>query len=319
MTETRGGSAILDAATRLGAKLKKVGACEFAGPCPLCGGRDRFSVNTKKDVFSCRGCGVGDDAIALVRHVNRSSYGEALAFLGRDDGGPRPRSLGAAAAAHDNGNGPAALKLWRESGDPCLLVERYLASRELELEDDVAGRVPRWNDDIDALAKLFGPIARGPSIGAMVVLFRSIEDDEPRAIQCTYFDREGRRRVVVGKDGREIKRMSLGPVKGAAIKLDADEDVLAGLFIGEGLETCLTARQHYGLRPCWALGSKGAIGAFPVLDGTECLTILAERDAEREVETCAARWHAAGRKIYVDRSLGGKDLNDVLMARRAQP
>ena len=80
MTETRGGSAssVFDAAKRLGAKLRQAGACEFAGPCPLCGGRDRFSINTKKDVFNCRGCGVGGDAVDLVRHVNRSSRSEAL-------------------------------------------------------------------------------------------------------------------------------------------------------------------------------------------------------------------------------------------------
>ena len=28
---------------------------EFAGPCPHCGGTDRFSINTKDQVFNCRG------------------------------------------------------------------------------------------------------------------------------------------------------------------------------------------------------------------------------------------------------------------------
>ena len=61
-----------------------------------------------------------------------------------------------------------------------------------------------------------------------------------------------------------------------------------GLAIGEGLETAMTARQ-LGLRPVWALGSAGAIGAFPVLDGVECLTILAEHDEAnaKATNTCA--------------------------------
>ena len=92
---------------------------------------------------------------------------------------------------------------------------------------------------------------------------------------------------------------------------DADENVHGGLHIGEGVETCQAARQ-LDLRPTWALGSKGAIGAFPVVPGVEVLTILPESDAEREIEMCAARWDAAGREVIINRAIGGKDLNDSL-------
>lgn len=38
-----------------------------AGPCPKCGGTDRFSINTVKNLFNCRGCGIsGEGVIALV-------------------------------------------------------------------------------------------------------------------------------------------------------------------------------------------------------------------------------------------------------------
>jgi hypothetical protein len=39
---------ILAVAHDLGARLKRVGASEWAGFCPVCGGTDRFSVNTRK-------------------------------------------------------------------------------------------------------------------------------------------------------------------------------------------------------------------------------------------------------------------------------
>jgi phage/plasmid primase-like uncharacterized protein len=45
---------ILGAAKSFGANLKKIAANEWAGPCPMCGGKDRFSVNTRKGVFNCR-------------------------------------------------------------------------------------------------------------------------------------------------------------------------------------------------------------------------------------------------------------------------
>src|SRR4051794_18444545 len=53
--------------------------------------------------------------------------------------------------------------------------------------------------------------------------------------------------------------------------------VTIGLTVGEGVETCLSARQ-LGLRPAWALGSVRAIRTFPVLSGIEALTILEETD-----------------------------------------
>jgi hypothetical protein len=94
--------------------------------------------------------------------------------------------------------------------------------------------------------------------------------------------------------------------------------VLAGLHIGEGVETCMAARQ-LGLRPCWALGSKSAIGGFPVLAGVEALTILTEPDAEKETQACALRWHSAQREVLITRAVGGiaKDANDIIMAVRA--
>jgi hypothetical protein len=30
---------------------------ERCGPCPKCGGDDRFSINVAKQLFNCRGCG----------------------------------------------------------------------------------------------------------------------------------------------------------------------------------------------------------------------------------------------------------------------
>ena len=71
---------------------------EWAGPCPFCGGRDRFSVqpNAKgKGRWFCRGCGDGrwHDAVDYVRRRDSLGFREALGRLGIDGGGntgPRP-------------------------------------------------------------------------------------------------------------------------------------------------------------------------------------------------------------------------------------
>ncbi len=109
----------------------------------------------------------------------------------------------------------------------------------------------------------------------------------------------------------------LGLASGAAVKLDADDAVTMGLAIGEGIESCLAARA-LGFVPCWALGSAGAITAFPVLGGIECLTILAENDDSnrRAVDACAARWHHAGREVVVVEPASGSDILDAMRGRR---
>jgi putative DNA primase/helicase len=57
------------------------GKVERTGPCPVCGGDDRFSINIKKQVFHCRGCDKGGDVIALCQHLDDSTFAEAVASL----------------------------------------------------------------------------------------------------------------------------------------------------------------------------------------------------------------------------------------------
>jgi putative DNA primase/helicase len=69
-----------DEITRRGIMLKRVGA-EHVGPCPKCGGDDRFAINIAKQLFNCRGCGVGGDVIALVQHLDGVDFIPACTAL----------------------------------------------------------------------------------------------------------------------------------------------------------------------------------------------------------------------------------------------
>lgn len=57
---------------------------EYAGPCPWCGGNDRFLVwpQYKGGRYWCRGCEKTGDAIQYIRDTRNLSYFEALSFLG---------------------------------------------------------------------------------------------------------------------------------------------------------------------------------------------------------------------------------------------
>lgn len=66
---------------------------DHAGPCPDCGGRDRFSVHYGKRKFNCRGCGVkGIDALALALVGGHIAFVDACEEL---SGEPRPARVGA--------------------------------------------------------------------------------------------------------------------------------------------------------------------------------------------------------------------------------
>jgi putative DNA primase/helicase len=190
---------------------------------------------------------------------------------------------------------------WNEGRDPHgTIVEAYLASRALRMSDEVAGPVIRFHPEC--------PWAHGEEIirvPAMIAVMRDVRTNEITGLHRT--------RLTL--DGRKIDRRMLGIAAGAAIKIDPDEAVTAGLIIGEGIETVLSACQ-LGFRPAWALGSVSAIAGFPVLGAIECLSILAESDAtganERAIADCACRWHDAGRTVLSIASRFGSDVNDAI-------
>ena len=61
--------------------IKLRGRIERVGPCPRCGGTDRFSINTRKQLFNCRGCRKGGDVIELVKFLDGTSFRGACKTL----------------------------------------------------------------------------------------------------------------------------------------------------------------------------------------------------------------------------------------------
>jgi hypothetical protein len=144
----------------------------------------------------------------------------------------------------------------------------------------------------------------------MMAAMRCIHTDEIKAIHRTWLT----------PDGRRIDRRTYGEARNVAVKLDPDEAVTMGLVLGEGIETCLAARQ-IGLRPTWALGSVALISGFPVLPGVEAITLLAETDKTganaKALDVCSNRWFAAGRAVIIATPKFGGDVNDALQGKVA--
>jgi putative DNA primase/helicase len=186
-----------------------------------------------------------------------------------------------------------SLTIWAEAVNPRgTIVDAYLRSRALKFRGDL----------VEALR--FHPRLHfeGRTTGGMVALMRDVLTDEPCGIHRTFLD----------ETGRKIDRRMLGRAKGAAIKLDPDEDVTLGLHVGEGIETCLAAQQ-LGYRPVWALGSAPAIAQLPVLPGVGSITVFAENDiaSHSAAEACCAGYFHAGREAWICQPPFG-DMNDIV-------
>ncbi|WP_373503645.1 toprim domain-containing protein [Aestuariivirga sp.] len=205
-----------------------------------------------------------------------------------------------------------ALRMWNAAQPPTFTpVQRYLESRGLDLftaglaHGDVIRFMPFCPFKLEDEGRTHHP--------AMVCLFRDILTDEPRAIQRTALAADGNGKAKI--EGLDPKQM-LAPVKGCAIKLSPDHEVTEGIAIAEGVENALTALCG-GLAPVWALGSAGAVEAFPVLPGVEAITILADHDRAgiEAARKCAHRWADEGREAIITYPpKPGADWNDMRAA-----
>jgi putative DNA primase/helicase len=298
-----------EVARRGGLGLKRFGS-ELTGPCVRCRGVDRFSISITKRIFNCRGCNASGDVIDFVQHVDGVDFRTAVDTLGGAEVVSSPRNFRKETAPPislvnqgdiDHENTARALRLW-DHAKPIsgTIAERYLHSRGLH---DLPGdSVLRFHPSC--------PFGKGRN-PCLLSLYTHIRTNVATAIS----------RTALGAAGTKIGRLSLGPTRGAAIKIDPDENVELGLVVGEGLETCLAARQ-LGFRPCWALGSSAAVARFEVLAGIESLTIITDNDppdargrqaGQAAALACSERWTAAGVEVrrVIPHGIGA-DMADII-------
>jgi phage/plasmid primase-like uncharacterized protein len=304
------------------------GRRERVGPCPRCGGRDRFSINTIKQCWNCRGCkpaSIAGDVIGLVMWLDGLDFLAAVELLAVD----RPRlsreASPAGVAARDDAARVASALRWWDVSDP---IEGTLGQVYLERERGITELPP------DAYGVLrfhcrcvFGADDRGEPVfrPCVLALLRDVVTDDPTGVH----------RVALTDSGKLIGRMALGRKKGAAVKLWGDAEVTTGLVVGEGLETVLAAATqitHCGtlLRPAWAMVDAENLEKLPVLASVEFLTLLADHDrakmfggklvqrGQTAARSCAKRWAAAGKdcEVLIPDELGD-DFNDLAKERGA--
>lgn len=240
------------------------GAVERQGPCPRCGGSDRFVLNARKNVFLCRRCesdGGKGGPIDLVMFVRRCSFPEALDWLcgpkpvlspeeieARESAADARRAEREAQAAKYRAKVAAdARRIWADSvpAEGTLVVdylERRGISRAMLPRTPAALRYqPEARYMIQDGDDRWREIHRGPTMVAGVL----DRDGSVSAVHRTWIDLDqpkGKVLLPVAEKPGEFwpAKKVLGAKKGGAIRFLTPPGADT-LVVGEGIETTLSA------------------------------------------------------------------------------
>lgn len=249
------------------------------GPCPICGGKDRFRFDDTegRGTFICNHCGAGDGFDLLMRYHGWAFKDAAAAVrlkLGVDPPA-LPPSNAAAKKARVKADANALDRLWCSArpvvpGDP---VDTYLRTRGL--------RQQAWPSDLRFCATCFFSSEdkqSGQSMPAMLALVRD-RDGRMVNIQKTFLD--GSRKASIPAP-RQFMRG--GIPAGAAIRLHPAGPVLG---IAEGVETALAAASLFGL-PVWSALSAASMKNWQPPPGVNEVVVFADNDINLVGQEAAA-------------------------------
>lgn len=279
------------------------------GPCPVCGGSDRYRFDNKhgRGDWICNQCGAGD-GFKLVMGVMGLTFPEARKRVMEWGGLEETTDFSPARViARPSDPEPIArptrrvTQLLRESCavEDCDAVRAYIASRHLWPLPQGHGlrahaSVEYWQE--------------GKRVGRFPALLAAVRDSagELVTVHVTYLDPDGNkltmhepRKLLSGLTGRE----------GCAVPLmRLDGDVMG---IAEGIETALSAAFMHTL-PVWAALNTSLLQKFEPPEQITKLIIFADRDVAG-LDAATKLMQRLQEKVRLEiRTPQAKDWNDVL-------
>lgn len=281
------------------------------GPCPKCGGRDRFQYTDKfgSGNFHCRGCGPGD-GFQLIQNALGLSFSEALKALERCAG----TAVSLSSATNKEGCGERMKKLmtsiWEETlavsvGDP---VHKYLCNRGLG--DAATTAAVRFHPSLGYYQR--SNEGKSELLGSFPAMLALVTDPSGHRVTLhrTYLANGSKAPVP------EAKKLLSAGIRGASIRLHQATDEVA---IAEGIETALAVHLATA-KPCWAAISARNMEQVVLPQSIRRVRIYADNDATSKFDGQASAFALARRlrqedatrdvEVFVPRQAGA-DWADV--------
>lgn len=248
------------------------------GPCPACGGKDRFRFDDRdgRGTFYCNHCGAGD-GFKLVQLVLGCSFREALHAVVDHAGLLRPPSIAPPKRPLEQcratiASPPARVRRLLRTCTSLDLVPdaiTYLRSRCLwPLPSGCTWQahqgVEFWRHGLGNSVEF---VCRYPALVAKV----QDMDGETVTAHVTYLERGAK---LSSNEPRKLLSRLVGR-RGCAIRLLPLSGEVLG--VGEGIENCLSAAVLHGL-PVWSCISSSILPSFVPPRGISQIAIFADND-----------------------------------------
>lgn len=271
------------------------------GPCPICGGRDRFRFDDRdgRGTFICSRCGAGS-GIDLVMRLSGATFREAVAII-------EPHLP--AAPVHV----PKAVEkpefdgktIWARGRQICHgdVASTYLASRGIRFD-----LYPTQIRIMDSALYVHDD-KRRQNYPALISNFVA-PDLSATTVHFTFLDDQGRK-----ADVPKVRKFYPGRIPaGGAVRLAPSAETMG---IAEGLETALSAMQLHDL-PVWATLTAGAMIKWQPPPTAKNILIFGDHDesftGQQAAYNLAYRLHNEGYRVEVRLPDHVGDWNDVLVA-----
>ncbi len=252
------------------------------GPCPLCGGKDRYRFDDKDGTGSyfCSGCGAGDGMKLAIEFTGRE-FKPLAAEIDSFVGNIKPEKI---TKPKDNGRISDLFK-YMIPAKHCPQVMDYLRARGLPCSSGVmAIKEMRYYED-------------GKHAGTFPAMIGQFISPLERlcTLHVTYLQGQGKAPVNAPKK-------VLTPIvemAGGAIRLTS---LYEHIGIAEGIETALAVMRDFKV-PCWASGNAGMLEKFVLPCGVKSVTVYADNDenftGQRSAYILANRLALAGVPVEV--------------------